>query len=133
MFGDALLLLARAEPDSLAQALEEGGMLAIVGMGVVFFALILLNLLLSVLNKMQVRQQLLAQAQAPAIPPVATTAHDEIEPEVLAVLTAAVIAAIGRPARIRSVRMIQRDESSAWADRGRARLQASHTLRKGTR
>lgn len=54
---------------------------------------------------------------------------DEITPEILMVLTAAVSAFLGKKAKIRRARVAQHAGlSSAWAQQGRVFVQASHNL-----
>lgn len=67
-----------------------------------------------------------APAAAPA-PPVEDAA--EIGPEVLALISAAVAAYLGRPARVRSVRQLQATPS-LWAQAGRVSIQGSHQIRQ---
>lgn len=56
-------------------------------------------------------------------------ASEEITPEILMVLTAAVSAFLGKKARIRRARVAQHAGlSSAWAQQGRVFVQASHNL-----
>jgi methylmalonyl-CoA carboxyltransferase large subunit len=64
-------------------------------------------------------------APAPAPPPPS----DEISPEILSVISAAVAAFLGKKARVRSARLIRPVVStSAWAQQGRVFVQASHNL-----
>lgn len=53
---------------------------------------------------------------------------EEITPEILAIITAAVAQFVGAGARIRSTRMIPVAEGNAWAQQGRVIIQASHNL-----
>ncbi|HET8548110.1 MAG TPA: hypothetical protein VFL57_08910 [Bryobacteraceae bacterium] len=61
-------------------------------------------------------------APAPAAPPV-----EEISTEILAVLSAAVCAYLGKPARIRRVRRVQ-SGFNPWAQQGRVYVMGSHAL-----
>ena len=71
---------------------------------------------------------------APAPPaPTITTAPtpaepDELSPEIVMVLSAAVAAFLGKRARIRGARLVRTAPSTAWAQQGRAFVQASHNL-----
>jgi methylmalonyl-CoA carboxyltransferase 12S subunit len=73
-----------------------------------------------------------AQIQpAPAVPAPAPApaGPEEITPEILMVLTAAVSAFLGKKAKIRRARVAQyAGLSSAWAQQGRVFVQASHNL-----
>lgn len=67
----------------------------------------------------------LAKLEKPAAPPVRQPEPESISEEELAAISAAVAAYLGVRARIRQVRLIG---SNAWAQHGRASIQASHTL-----
>ena len=55
--------------------------------------------------------------------------REEIAPEMLLVIAAAVTAYLGKAVRIRSARMLYSHESfNAWSQQGRAVIQASHNL-----
>jgi len=60
----------------------------------------------------------------PAAPPAA----EEVSPETIIVLGAAVAAFLGKRARIRGARLVRPAPSSAWAQQGRVFVQASHNL-----
>jgi methylmalonyl-CoA carboxyltransferase 12S subunit len=53
---------------------------------------------------------------------------EEVAPETIMVLTAAVAAFLGKRARIRSARLVRAAPSNAWAQQGRVFVQASHNL-----
>jgi hypothetical protein len=53
---------------------------------------------------------------------------EEVAPETIMILTAAVAAFLGKRARIRSARLVRAAPSSAWAQQGRVFVQASHNL-----
>jgi methylmalonyl-CoA carboxyltransferase large subunit len=55
-------------------------------------------------------------------------APEDVTPEVLMVLSAAVAAFLGKKAKIRSARLMRPTVSSAWAQQGRVFVQASHAL-----
>ena len=61
-------------------------------------------------------------APPPAAPPV-----EEISPEILAALSAAICAYLGKPARIRRVRRVQAG-FNPWAQQGRVYVMGSHAL-----
>jgi methylmalonyl-CoA carboxyltransferase large subunit len=67
-------------------------------------------------------------APAPAPPPAAPEKVEEVAPEIIMVLTAAVAAFLGKRARIRGARLVRTAPSSAWAQQGRVFVQASHNL-----
>ena len=77
--------------------------------------------------------------ERPAIPPVeaapaqlevapAPAEIEEISPEILMVLTAAVAAFLGKKARIRRASAMPSMGASSWAQQGRVFVQASHNL-----
>ncbi|HVN04621.1 MAG TPA: hypothetical protein VMT86_09405 [Bryobacteraceae bacterium] len=65
------------------------------------------------------------KAAAPA--PAPATA-DEVAPEIILVLSAAVAAFLGKRARVRGARLVRTAPSNAWAQQGRVFVQASHNL-----
>ena len=70
-----------------------------------------------------------ALAAAPvAAPAPVTPGPEEVTPEIIMVLTAAVAAFLGKRARIRGARLVRPAASSAWAQQGRVFVQASHNL-----
>lgn len=113
--------------------LMDGITLMVVGMGVVFFALLTLWALLGVIGFRKAEQPkpaLASPTAAPAAPVAVSPADDTITPEVYAIITAAVIAVAGRRARIQRVRFVRQADES-WAIHGRQAIQASHRIRKG--
>lgn len=76
-------------------------------------------------------------AAAPVPPPVAiqpppapvVVKREEVSPETLLVIAAAVTAFLGKKVRIRSAKMLYSHESfNAWSQQGRAVVQASHNV-----
>lgn len=68
---------------------------------------------------------------APSRPPQPETKPepvDDVSPETILVLSAAVAAFLGKRARIRSARLVRTAPSNAWAQQGRVFVQASHNL-----
>lgn len=121
--------------------LKEGIELTLIGMLVVFIALLaILGLLLilkkscssdrsnqmasSVANKADVGKNGGAGSDAPI-------GSDAIDPAVMAVIIGAVAVAVGQPVRVRSVKIIRNETGSAWSGRGRTSIQSSHRMRKG--
>ena len=64
----------------------------------------------------------------PAPPTKAEAVSDEISPEILAVIAAAVAQFCGKSFRIRSARVVHPVGTSPWAQQGRVFIQASHNL-----
>lgn len=78
-----------------------------------------------------------AAAQQQEIPSIAAEAEDageqekpRVKPEVLAAMTAAATAFLGKRARIRAARLMPaaQDGAGAWAQQGRVFVQTSHNL-----
>jgi methylmalonyl-CoA carboxyltransferase large subunit len=69
-----------------------------------------------------------AVAMLPAPKAPAPEQPEEVAPEIIMVLTAAVAAFLGKRARIRGARLVRPAPSSAWAQQGRVFVQASHNL-----
>lgn len=68
-------------------------------------------------------------APLPQAPPAPVPEKaEEVSPEIVMVLTAAVAAFLGKRARIRGARLVRPAPSSAWAQQGRVFVQASHNL-----
>ena len=66
---------------------------------------------------------------APAPAPVEALADiDEIPPETISVIAAAVAAFLGKRARIRRVRRVNAAGFNPWSQQGRVSVQASHNL-----
>jgi hypothetical protein len=67
--------------------------------------------------------------EAPKPKAAAKPVEEEISAETLTVITAAICAFLGKPARIRRVRRVT--AASPWAQVGRVNVMASHTLTRG--
>lgn len=70
-------------------------------------------------------------AASKAVPASAAAPEEEITPDLLVVIAAAVTAFLGKKVRIRSARMLQSPYEivNPWAQQGRIFVQASHNLR----
>ncbi|HMQ54184.1 MAG TPA: OadG family protein [Anaerolineae bacterium] len=125
------------DPNVLAFGLQ----LAIIGMGVVFTALVLVVGTLSLLARFDPWLSKAweaaehggghghGEAESPApvtVVPVnplhATEAHGELAPELVAALTAAVTVAIGKKVRIQRVRYRAARPTGTWSQQGRATI-----------
>ena len=58
------------------------------------------------------------------------SAPGETDATTLAVITAAAVAAVGRPVRVQRITFINHNTISAWAERGRVSIQGSHNIRR---
>jgi len=70
-------------------------------------------------------------ATAPTTPEPTVPEKEEITPEMLVVIAAAVTAFLGKKVRIRSAKMLRSTSGvqNPWSQQGRALIQASHNLR----
>jgi hypothetical protein len=79
--------------------------------------------------------QPIAQPATPVLTPVVkpvAAPREEVTPETLLVLAAAVTAFLGKKVRIRSAKMLYAHESfNAWSQQGRVVVQAAHNLAQG--
>src|SRR5689334_15856170 len=72
---------------------------------------------------LRARLQRIEQPESPPPPP--PVVHEELSPEILTVISAAVAAFLGERGHIRAVRLVG---SARWAQEGRVSIQASHRL-----
>jgi methylmalonyl-CoA carboxyltransferase large subunit len=72
-----------------------------------------------------------AEATAPAAKAAVQQKAEEVTPEMLVVIAAAVTAFMGKKVRIRSAKMLQSPYEivNPWSQQGRVFVQASHNLR----
>lgn len=121
-------------PYTLAQAdLNQGLIIMVVGMLVVFAALAVLMGLIELINGLTSEKKPGAIASPAAKPettddiatmaPAPTTGHD---PHMIAILTAAATAALRRPVAVKSARLVSTQPDSAWARQGRRSIMGSH-------
>jgi len=115
--------------DNLILALS----ILIVGSLAVMIALALIAWVSSLLEDLE--SSAAAQPQPPAEPDAAAThAASDLDPTVVAVITAAVTALLsGRRFRIQQIRMAGGSSSSAWGQAGRQSIHASHAIERKTR
>jgi Na+-transporting methylmalonyl-CoA/oxaloacetate decarboxylase gamma subunit len=119
----------------VSEDLWQGVILAVVGMAIVFLALMLVGALMSLLNRPLPSLRGQSREAAPVDPAAAGISSDgaPVDTLTLVVIAAAVAALVGPSARIRRVRFVQPALPSAWAAHGRVAIQASHRLRKAPR
>lgn len=110
-----------------------GLQLTIIGMGVVFFALTLIIYTLKLTERLMPWLEKLGGSEHGHGHQEATAASAEtpgvLAPEVMAAISAAVIATVGKRARIRRVRYRSVSPGSAWSVQGRASIMASHSVK----
>lgn len=124
------LLYQLQEPGGEAAAGEgEAFLLALVGISVVFAALGLIGLFIFLLGRLfRERPEAIAG-------PVNAAAHsmpvaEGIDARTIAVISAAAYAAVGRPVRVQRITFINHNTVSAWAERGRVSIHASHNVKR---
>ena len=121
---------------TFAQAVSffDGVTLLVVGMGVVFLALLLLMVMISGIAKAQAALRPgydpddfpLLITRKPQTPLSGAGDEQTITPELVAVLAAAATAALGRPVRVVRVERYRRDHDEAWKQQGRHVLMTGH-------
>ena len=122
-------LLLGASASHVEELLQQGIELSIVGVVVVFGALIAIMIMLGALQKIGMATT--APPPAPvAAPVVAPGRPADLSPELVAVITAAAIAAVGQPIRVRRIRFAGTATNPTWAETGRRDIHTSHRLRK---
>lgn len=91
---------------------------SLVGLLVVFSALVLIGLLISLLGRLD-----------KPTPPKAAETDTPVPDEIIAVISAAVTASLGRGARIHRVRYERPRPDHSWSEQGRIIITASHVTR----
>lgn len=115
--------------------LLEASLILLVGMGVVLFSLLLFAGLIVGLRASDERFNLFRirryTARVEATPP---QQQQDVNDELVAVLTAAAAVAIRKPVRIRRMRFLESGTAGAWTSAGRLNIMASHAIprRKST-
>jgi Na+-transporting methylmalonyl-CoA/oxaloacetate decarboxylase gamma subunit len=115
------------------EQLWSGVQIAALGIGVVFAALSLIAVVLSLFGPLE---RLILRVIGPDQPPAATphpaqpvaapAAAAALTPELVAVITAAATAALNQPVRIRRIRYANDPAGTAWVQQGRLTIMASH-------
>ncbi len=102
--------------------------LSAVGIAVVFAALVAMQGLLVLLRRFSLTPAPVAEKtptiQSPATQPTG------IPPEIVAVISAAVVASLGTGARVTRIRIAAPSAGSAWSETGRREVQTSHHPRR---
>ena len=107
----------------------EASLILVVGMGVVFLSLLLFAGLIVALRASDERFNLFRirryTARVEAKP-----GQEDVNDELVAVLTAAAAVAIRKPVRIRRMRFLDGAATGAWTSTGRLNIMASHAIPK---
>lgn len=115
---------------SMGENLIDALLLGAVGMTVVFAGLLLINWFISLLAKLLVAEESPVERVPVTVPAKALEPAGAIGPKTVAVITAAAVAAVGRPVRVQRITFINHNTISAWAERGRVSIQGSHNVRR---
>jgi len=113
--------------------LLDASLVLVVGMGVVVLSLLMFAGLIVVLRASDERfnifriRRYTARVEAEPV-------HEDVNDELVAVLTAAIAVAIRKPVRIRRMRFLDTASAGAWTSTGRLNIMASHAIprRKST-
>lgn len=117
----------------MGEALGIALQLTIVGMAVVFLALTLLVLLLTLFKRLDARlsrpKEVINQMDLDKVPtmPVST---EELAPELVAAISAAAAIATTRKIRITRIRYRGERPEPAWSRQGRTAIMGSHQVRR---
>ena len=104
----------------------QGAVLAVVGMTVVFVALVVTGLMVG-----QLAHFFREKPPAPAAGPIPDETIGGMDKPHLVVLAAAAAAAVQRPVRVRRVRFVSHSHVPAsWKTLGRAAVHRSHNIKK---
>jgi Na+-transporting methylmalonyl-CoA/oxaloacetate decarboxylase gamma subunit len=124
-----LAVNANSQMTTLSERLEKGLLLMVVGMGVVFVALVLIGVCISLLGwwLRNLEAKPLELEEESSI--VQTTGGGD-QSELIAVLTAAAMAIVGKSVNVRKVTFINQNTVSGWAEVGRVAIHTSHNLRR---
>lgn len=104
-------------------SLSDGLALMIVGMLVVFVALVVLLAIIAAMNRLMPDPPDTALTPAPNQRQINDGWIDE---KLLAVIAAAATAAVGQAVQVQAVRRLSTDEQRAWSRSGRRRIMQSH-------
>jgi hypothetical protein len=105
------------------ETLLYGVKISIISLGVVFVVAFLLQWLISFFVYLDQR---LSIRSVPGREP----AGDELSPELVAVISAAVAVALDKKVRIKHIRYRYKEIETMWTVQGRAMIMASHTIKR---
>lgn len=104
--------------------LEFSVKLTFLGMGIVFTALSLVAMAVSLFTWLETRR-----AASPAAPAAVPTVEPGIPPEIVAAISAAVCASLGERTKIHRIRYRKGSPEATWSRQGRISIMASHRTR----
>ncbi len=100
--------------------------LTFTGMSVVFVGLIILLMIMKFFQWLDAR---IAAPRAAAPAPAASATPGTLSPQDMAVISAAVAIAIGKPVRVRRIRYRRGSPESTWTRQGRITIMGSHHIK----
>lgn len=127
-----LFLFVQATPTTAASDDVDALALTIVGMTVVFTALVMTGSLIALIGRLfqqKVQDVEPDTKSVETLTPVGS-GDGQVDGHTLALLTAAAYAAVGRPVEIRRITFINQNTVSAWREMGRISIHGSHNLKR---
>jgi sodium pump decarboxylase gamma subunit len=114
----------------MAQNLETALYLMVIGMGVVFASLVLLQAFTSAIGAFDRLLRRLGAGPAPPATPAPLSA-EAVQDEEAAVIAAAVAAALARRVEVHHIRMLHDENMETWSRVGRLDIMRSHDRGSG--
>lgn len=128
MSDSSFSLLAQA---TLGEKMIDAITVTVVGMGIVMLSLWVMGEIFKLLGKLMIGKSDAPAEPAPVAKPSATSVPASgVDPKLIAILTAAAVAATGRRVAVRRVTFINHNTVSGWAEAGRLSIQTSHNIRR---
>jgi sodium pump decarboxylase gamma subunit len=110
-----------------------GLQLTVIGMGVVFTALTLIFFVLKLFDRLNPWLARFGEAEEHGheeTPVAPAETPGELSPEIITVISAAVVTAIGKKVRIKRIRYRTTSPGVAWSVQGRVSIMASHIVKR---
>lgn len=131
-FGILATVVAEGVSENGGATIGDALILALVGVAVVFGALLLTLVVVSTVSY-ALRERPAPAGLAKSSESPAPAADEAIDERTRVLVAAAVYAAVGPQARVVRVRRLQREISSVWTQHGRVLVQSSHRARTAPR
>lgn len=107
---------------------EEALILLLIGMSGVFAVLTFFYLLILIVNKINYAFNQRKASKKLNPESISNTNSDEIDPEIIAVISAAVLVALKSQVKIKSIKFLKEPDDTSWARIGRLSLIESHNI-----
>jgi Na+-transporting methylmalonyl-CoA/oxaloacetate decarboxylase gamma subunit len=121
------------------EKLIDATTMTVVGMGIVFLSLALMGEIFVLLKRLMTRDGFKTEpvAAPKVVSPVApepsgvvdASGSSDVDPKLLAILTAAAFAVVRKPLAVRRITFINRNTISGWTEAGRTDIHSSHAPR----